>query len=49
MTTSAVFKPGVGVLLTVNGAEEGMTIIITDSMLLSAVEKHVAEVVDWLI
>jgi hypothetical protein len=48
MTSSAVFKPGVGIILTINGKSEGMSVIIPDTMLVSAVEKHVAELVDWL-
>lgn len=49
MTSSAVFKPVVGVILTINGKSEGMSVIIPDTiMLVSAMEKHMAELVDWL-
>jgi len=47
MSNSAVFKPGVGVILTINGQEEGQSVIIPDTTLVSAMEKHVAELVDW--
>ena len=46
--TSAVFKPGVGVILTIYGKHEGQSVVIPDTMLVSAVEKYVAELVDWL-
>ena len=48
MTSSAVFKPGVGVILIINGKSEGMSVIIPDTMLVSAAERYVAELVDWL-
>ena len=48
MSSSAVFKPGVGVLLTLQGKTEGVSVVIPDTMHVSAMEKHVAEWDDWL-
>lgn len=43
----AVYVPGEGVLLTITGTE-GLSIVIPDTMTISAMENHVKELRDWL-
>jgi len=47
MTSKAIYTPE-GVVLTINGASEGLNLVISDTMLISAIESHVRELVEWL-
>lgn len=48
MTSSAAFKPGVGVILTINGTDEGLTLVIPDHWTIAALENHIKELEQWL-
>jgi hypothetical protein len=44
----ANYLPGIGVILTIRGTYEGLSIIIRDDMTVSAMENSIKEVIDWL-
>ena len=46
--SSAIFKPGVGVIVTLNGKEEGISFVVPDTMLLSALENHLSEIEEFM-
>lgn len=47
LTTTAVYIPGEGVLVTITG-DEGLSVLVTDQMSIAAIQNHVAELQEWL-
>jgi hypothetical protein len=48
MSSTATYVPGQGVVLTIRGATEGLSVTIPDSMTIQAMQNHVRELQDWL-
>lgn len=45
---SAVYLPGEGVLVTIIGKDEGLSVLIHPAMTVAAMESHLADLVEWL-
>lgn len=48
MKSSATFVRGEGVVLTIYGASEGLSLVIPDHWTIAAVENHIKELEIWL-
>lgn len=48
MKSTAVYVEGKGIVLTLQGASEGLSFTVPDNMLVSALEKHLTELEDFL-
>lgn len=45
---TAVYLPGRGMLVTIQGEGEGHSVLLPEHMTVAAIQKHVAELVEWL-
>lgn len=45
---TAVYKPNVGMLVTMHGKCEGFTMILPLGMTVAAIQKHLKEVQEWI-
>jgi hypothetical protein len=48
MTSSARYVPGRGIILALNGAGEGITIVIPDDWIIAKIERHLREMSEFL-
>lgn len=46
--TTATYLPGQGVLVTIYGKREGLSVLIRDDMAISAIENNLRELEAWL-
>lgn len=46
--SSATYIPNVGVVLAIQGASEGLSVVIPDTMTIAAAENHIRELQAWL-
>lgn len=46
--SSATYIPGQGVVLTIQGASEGVSLVIPTYWTIQAIERHVRELEEWL-
>lgn len=48
MTSKATYVPGKGIVLSLQGAEDGLTIVIPDDWTIAKMERHLTELEDFL-